>query len=261
VPAAGRSRARGPLLAPEDAGWVGFDLAEELVDRAGLQVVIAMPSPVAVGPVQTPVMGVGVVAQLSDAHLGPFGQVRMPRCSAFVDADLAAADRSFNADLVPEAGRHAGAAVLADPGDVGLWRCGHSSTLEACTVWLQPVAVGIRTHPSDGSKIRLARSILLIMSIAATPVPLSEAKARLSELARRVRQQHERITLTRNGEPEAVLLSVDDLEGLEMTLEILGDADAVMRISQSLAALERGEQGADLAAVRQDLARRRVTGA
>ena len=45
------------------------------------------------------------------------------------------------------------------------------------------------------------------MSIAATPVPLSEAKARLSELARRVRQQHERITLTRNGEPEAVLLS------------------------------------------------------
>src|SRR5215471_844543 len=73
------------------------------------------------------------------------------------------------------------------------------------------------------------------MTIAATPVPLSEAKARLSELARRVRQQHERITLTRNGEPEAVLLSVDDLEGLEMTLEILGDADAVVRISVSLA--------------------------
>ncbi len=52
------------------------------------------------------------------------------------------------------------------------------------------------------------------MTIAATSVPLSEAKARLSELARRVRQQHERITLTRNGQPEAVLLSVDDLEGL-----------------------------------------------
>jgi antitoxin YefM len=45
---------------------------------------------------------------------------------------------------------------------------------------------------------------------------LSEAKARLPELARRVRQQHERITLTRSGEPEAVLLSVDDLEGLEI---------------------------------------------
>jgi antitoxin YefM len=98
------------------------------------------------------------------------------------------------------------------------------------------------------------------MSIAATPVPLSEAKARLSELVRRVRQQHERIALTRNGEAEAVLLSVDDLEGLEMTLEILGDADAASRISKSLAALEHGEPGADMATVRQDLARRRSTG-
>jgi antitoxin YefM len=98
------------------------------------------------------------------------------------------------------------------------------------------------------------------MSIAATPVPLSEAKAHLSELARRVRQQHERITLTRNGEAEAVLLSVDDLEGLEMTLEILGDSESATRISESLAALGRGEAGADLATVRQDLARRRATG-
>jgi prevent-host-death family protein len=99
------------------------------------------------------------------------------------------------------------------------------------------------------------------MSVASTPVPLSEAKARLSELARRVRQQHERITLTRNGEAEAVLLSVDDLEGLEMTLEILGDTASVARISESLAALGRGEPGADLDTVRQDLARRRATGA
>jgi antitoxin YefM len=98
------------------------------------------------------------------------------------------------------------------------------------------------------------------MSVASTPVPLSEAKARLSELARRVRQQHERITLTRNGEAEAVLLSVDDLEGLEMTLEILGDTDSVARISESLAALGRCEPGADLDTVRQDLARRRATG-
>ena len=100
----------------------------------------------------------------------------------------------------------------------------------------------------------------MTMTIAATPVPLSEAKARLSELTRRVRRQHERITLTRNGEAEAVLLSVDDLEGMEMTLEILADADAVARIGESLAALGRGEAGADLETVRQDLARRRAAG-
>jgi antitoxin YefM len=96
---------------------------------------------------------------------------------------------------------------------------------------------------------------------ASTPVPISEAKTHLSELARRVRLQHERITLTRNGEPEAVLVSVDDLEGIEMTLEILGDSDAVARISESLAALGRGERGVDLATVRADLARRRHSGA
>lgn len=98
------------------------------------------------------------------------------------------------------------------------------------------------------------------MTAAATPIPLSEAKAHLSALVRRVRQQHERFTLTRNGEPEAVLLSVDDLEGLEMTLEILGDSEAVARISESLSALGRGEAGADPATVRADLARRRATG-
>jgi antitoxin YefM len=98
------------------------------------------------------------------------------------------------------------------------------------------------------------------MTSAATPIPLSEAKARLSELARRVRQQHERITLTRNGEAEVVLLSVDDLEGMEMTLEILGDTQAVARITESLTALNQGDAGVDLATVRADLTRRRATG-
>lgn len=98
------------------------------------------------------------------------------------------------------------------------------------------------------------------MTIASTPVPRSEAKTHLSDLAKRVRQQHERITLTRNGQAEAVLLSIDDLEGLEMTLEILGDSESVSRISESLAELGRGELGADLATVRQELAKRRATG-
>ena len=39
-----------------------------------------------------------------------------------------------------------------------------------------------------------------------------------------------------------------------MTLEILGDTEAVARIPESLAALGRGEPGADLAIVRQRLA-------
>ena len=53
---------------------------------------------------------------------------------------------------------------------------------------------------------------------------------------------------------------MDDLEGLELTLEILGDVAAVARITESLTALEGGDRGVDVATVRADLARRRTTG-
>ncbi len=72
---------------------------------------------------------------------------------------------------------------------------------------------------------------------------VSAAKARLNELARLAYGQHERFTLTRNGVAEAVLLSVDDLEGLETTLEVLADTSSMAAIAESLAAIERGEHG------------------
>src|SRR5215471_9580929 len=69
------------LLAPEDAGWVGFDLPEYLVDAAWREIVVAVPAAVAVGPVQAPVVSAGAVAELGDAHLGPFGHGGVPhRC-------------------------------------------------------------------------------------------------------------------------------------------------------------------------------------
>lgn len=122
--------------------------------------------------------------------------------------------------------------------------------------------VGGAAHPQDPALLPSITGVaVLSMAVpASTPVPISEAKTHRSDLAKRVRLQHERITLTRNGEPEAVLLSVDDLEGLEMTSEILADSAAAARISESLAALDRGEQGVDLATLRADLARRRRLG-
>ena len=119
----------GALLAPEDAGWVGFDLAEKVVDRTRLQVVIAVPAAVAVGPVHTPVVGTGAIAQLRHGDLRPFGQVRVPRRAAVEDGDRVAADGGFDADLVAKAGGDPGSAVLTDPGDVGLGRCGQLATL------------------------------------------------------------------------------------------------------------------------------------
>jgi prevent-host-death family protein len=65
---------------------------------------------------------------------------------------------------------------------------------------------------------------------------LSSVKAHLSELVDRVEDQHERVVVTRNGKPAAVLVSHDDLESLEETLAIMSDPnsrDSPLRSSKS----------------------------
>lgn len=64
-------------------------------------------------------------------------------------------------------------------------------------------------------------------------LPLSDAKARLSELADRIEDQHERIVVTRHGRPSFVLMSLEDLESLEETLDILGDPELVAALQLS----------------------------
>lgn len=75
-------------------------------------------------------------------------------------------------------------------------------------------------------------------------------------MARAVYAQHERFTLTRNGTPEAVLLSVDDLDGLETTLEVLSDAGSVTAIAEAMAERDLGAPTTDIAAVRHELRQR-----
>ena len=58
-------------------------------------------------------------------------------------------------------------------------------------------------------------------------LPLSAVKARLSELVDRVESEDDRIVVTRNGRPAAVLVSTDDLESLEETLAVLSDRELV----------------------------------
>ncbi len=64
-------------------------------------------------------------------------------------------------------------------------------------------------------------------------VPFTEAKAHLSDLVDRTLREHERFIVTRNGRPAAVLLSPDDLESLEETVEILRDRSLLDSIRKS----------------------------
>jgi antitoxin YefM len=72
-------------------------------------------------------------------------------------------------------------------------------------------------------------------------LPLATVKARLSELVDRVEQQDERILVTRNGRPAAVLISADDLESLEETLAVMSDPELMEQIREGQAALELGD--------------------
>lgn len=64
-------------------------------------------------------------------------------------------------------------------------------------------------------------------------LPLAEIKAHLSEIVDRIEGQHRRVTLTRNGRPAAVLMSPEDLDALEDTLELLSDPQAVPEIERA----------------------------
>lgn len=85
---------------------------------------------------------------------------------------------------------------------------------------------------------------------------LSYVKAHLSELADRVEGEHERVVVTRNGRPAAVLVSPEDLESLEETLAVLSDPGLMRQIKEGEAAVEAGDT-ATLEDLRADLRRRR----
>lgn len=71
-------------------------------------------------------------------------------------------------------------------------------------------------------------------------LPLADVKNRLSEVVDRVASQNDRVTITRNGRPAAVLVSPGDLESLEETLAILSNPKELAALRRGLADLDAG---------------------
>lgn len=88
-----------------------------------------------------------------------------------------------------------------------------------------------------------------------TTIPLADAKARLSAVLDEVRDTHERVVITRNGRPEAVIIAVSDLEALEETLDLLSTPGAVEQIRQAEADIAAG-QAIDADELRRQMAAR-----
>ena len=69
----------------------------------------------------------------------------------------------------------------------------------------------------------------------------TEAKKRLLEILRDADESLERYCITRNGEPKAILLSIEDYEGWLETLEILSSKSALHEIKKARNELDVGK--------------------
>jgi antitoxin YefM len=80
----------------------------------------------------------------------------------------------------------------------------------------------------------------MAMSMA-EQMPLADVKNRLSEVVERLEREHGRVVITKHGRPAAVVLSVEDLESLEETLDILGDRILVSKIHKAMNEFAEGK--------------------
>jgi antitoxin YefM len=72
-------------------------------------------------------------------------------------------------------------------------------------------------------------------------IPFEELEAHLSEVVDRVWREHERMLVTRKGQPVAVLISPNELEGLEETVDLLADEEARASLRRAAAEDEAGQ--------------------
>jgi antitoxin YefM len=80
-------------------------------------------------------------------------------------------------------------------------------------------------------------TIIMVMSETRS---LADVKAHLSEIVDLVESQHERVIITRNGRPAAVIVSPEDLEGLEETLDLLSTPGVLDEIRAAESDIEAG---------------------
>jgi antitoxin YefM len=98
-------------------------------------------------------------------------------------------------------------------------------------------------------------AILMAMSML-EQMPLAEVKNRLSEVVDEVEREHARVVITKHGRPAAVVVSTEDLESLEETLDIMGNSALLADIKEAII-----ELGADAAVpLTKDEARRLIAG-
>jgi len=65
-------------------------------------------------------------------------------------------------------------------------------------------------------------------------IPVTKAKRAFLDIIRKIENSDDTIAITKNGVPEAVLISMKKFQGLLETLEILSDEKAMKSIRKSI---------------------------
>lgn len=72
-------------------------------------------------------------------------------------------------------------------------------------------------------------------------IPISDARAKLPSLVDKVNKKLDRVTITVNGRPKAVLVSAEELESIEETLEIMSNSKLMRDIRKAEKEIEEGK--------------------
>jgi len=72
-------------------------------------------------------------------------------------------------------------------------------------------------------------------------VPITQAKAKLLDMVRQIHDTNDTIAITKNGVPEAVLLSMRKFEGFLETIDILADPDMMKQLKGSAEDVKEGK--------------------
>lgn len=77
--------------------------------------------------------------------------------------------------------------------------------------------------------------------MAMETLPITDAKNRFTELAGRAAAEHDHFTVTRNGHPHVMVVSVAEWDELQETIAILSDPQTRADLAESAEAAERGD--------------------
>lgn len=84
-------------------------------------------------------------------------------------------------------------------------------------------------------------------------VPVSQARARLTQLANELAGSQETVTITSRGKPVLAMIGYELYESIMETLEIMSDADLMAALRDSLEEARKGSV-IDIAEVERELA-------